>query len=202
MKSFREFLTESRENVLVAFDVDDTLFHTFATVKVVKDGKEIHALSNQEFNTYKLKDGESYDFSEFKDAKKFKETSKVIDKMMSTAIAILRNVLNKPGSEMIILTARSDFDDKEHFLQTFRDHGLDIDKIYVERAGNLGTGSSASNKVHILKKYLDTRKFNKVQLFDDAMSNLNAMLNMKNDYPDVVFKAYLALHDGSIKHIR
>lgn len=202
MKTFKQFILERRGNVLVAFDVDDTLFHTFASVKVVKNGKETHALNNKEFNTYKLKDGESYDFAEFKDAKLFKETSRVIDKMMSKAIAILQNVVNKPGSKMIILTARSDFDDKEHFLQTFRDHGLDIDNIYVERAGNLGTGSSAQNKVQIIKKYLDSNQFNRVQLFDDAMSNLNAMLDMKKDYPEVVFRAYLALHDGSIKHIR
>lgn len=202
MKTFKQFLNEAEGNSLTCFDIDDTLFHTTATIKIVKNEKIIKTLSNQEFNVYKLKSKESYDFGEFKDAKKFREESKVIDRMMSKAKAILKNVINKPGSLMILLTARSDFDCKHTFLQTFRDHGLDIDKVYVERAGNIGLGSSAANKVVIIKKYLDQYKFARVRLFDDAMSNLTALLKMKHEYPHVSFEAYLASQDGTIKTIK
>ena len=63
-------------------DVDETLFHTFAKifVKDEKTGRIIAKLSNQEFNTYKKKPGEVFDFHEFRDAKMFKKTSIPIPK--------------------------------------------------------------------------------------------------------------------------
>ena len=53
---------------LTIFDIDDTLFETTALVYVVKDGVVIDKLTNQEYNVYDLKDGESFDFVEFRDA--------------------------------------------------------------------------------------------------------------------------------------
>ena len=138
MKTFTEYLTEKAEGAgLTIFDIDDTLMHTTAKITVKLHGKVVRELTNQEYNTYQLKKGEEFDFGQFRDAKKFKEESKPIEKMFAKAKAILRNVVNKPGSQMIILTARNDFDDKKTFLDTFRQYGLDIDKIRVERAGKL-----------------------------------------------------------------
>ena len=92
--------------------------------------------------------------------------------------------------------------DKDLFLDTFRAQGIDIDNIYVERAGNLGTGPAADNKVVIFKKYLDTGEYKRIRLFDDAMSNLRAFLNLRKEYKDVSFEAFLARHNGSIKTVR
>ena len=55
-------LLEGKNLGLTIFDIDDTLFRTTAQIKVVKDGKFIRSLNNQEFNTYQLKTGESFDF--------------------------------------------------------------------------------------------------------------------------------------------
>lgn len=207
MRNFAEFLTEAKfDNTegagLTIFDIDDTLFHTNAKIAVIKDAKVVKELSNQEFNTYKLKKGESFNYSQFRDAEKFNKESKVIPRMMAKLKTILKNVSNKPDSRVIIITARSDFDNKELFLDTFRKHGVDIDKVYIERAGNLGSNPSAENKVKIIRKYLKRGNFNRVRLFDDAMSNLTAMLAMKKEFPDVTFSAYLANHNGSIKTIK
>ena len=202
MKTFKEYLIEAEGGGLTIFDIDDTLFHTFAMIKVIKDGKTVGSLTNQEFNVNKLADGEEYDFGEFRDAKRFRETSKPVERMFAKAKAILKNVLNKPGSDMIIITARSDFDNKHTFLQAFKDQGFPIEQVHVERAGNLGSGPSAPNKVKIIKRYLEKGKYTRVRLFDDAMSNLKAMLDMKKDYPNVSFEAYLANQDGSIKTIK
>lgn len=190
MKTFKDYLSEAEGGGLTAFDIDETLFHTFSLIHVVKDGKVIRKLNNQEFNTYTLTDGESFDFREFRDAKKFRETSKPIERMFAKAKAILANIKRSSTSKMILLTARGDFDDKKIFLQTFRDHGLDIDSIYVERGGNL-PGSPAQNKVKILQQHLNSNKYARVRLFDDAKSNLSAFLEMKKDYPTVDFQAYL-----------
>lgn len=192
MLKFKDYLEErtSEGFGLTAFDIDETLFHTFSLIYVMKDGKVIQKLNNQEFNTYKLKDGESFDFREFRDAKKFNETSKPIERMFAKAKAILANALRKGGSKVILLTARADFDDKHTFLDTFHKHGLDIDKIYVERGGNL-KGSPAQNKVDILQRYIDTGNFKRVRLFDDAISNLKAVLAMKEKNPQIDFETYI-----------
>jgi len=197
-KRFKEFIGSG---TLTIFDIDETLFHTKAMIKVMKDGKKIRELDNQQFNTYKLKDGEEFDFGEFRSAKIFRETSTPVVRMIEKAKAIFRNIRN-PHSRIIICTARADFDDKNMFLQTFRDHGLPVDSMHVERAGNFGLGSSAENKKVVFRKYLNTKNYTKTRLFDDAMSNLRAFLDLQSEYPGVKFEAYFVEHDGSIKRVK
>lgn len=187
---------------LTIFDIDDTLFHTTAKIAVKKDGKVVRELTNQEFNTYQLKKGEEFDYRQFRDAKKFKEESKPIAKMFAKAKAILKNVVNKPGSQMIILTARNDFDDKETFLDTFRQYGFDIDKVRVERAGKLSKLSPAHAKYVIIYNYLKQDKFTHVRLFDDSVANLKEFLRLKKDFKNVSFEAYFAKPDGSIQRFQ
>jgi hypothetical protein len=204
MLGFRDYLLEETETgSLSIFDIDDTLFHTTAQIAVVKDGKVEKKLTNQEFNNYKLGAGESFDFSEFRDAHKFYTESKPIGRMLDKAKAILANSQNNPQSKVIILTARANFDDKEKFLATFRKHGFDIDKVYVERAGELeGNEIPAVKKAIIVSKYLNTKQFGKVRLFDDSMSNLKEFLKLKTKFTEVKFEAYFALPNGSIKTIK
>jgi hypothetical protein len=73
--------------------------------------------------------------------------------------------------------------------------------VYVERAGNLGLGSSAKNKRFIFHKYLRSGKYERVRFFDDAMSNLIMFKALQKKYPDVDFYAYHVSHDGSIKKV-
>lgn len=183
---------------LTVFDIDETLFHTKAKILVVKDGKVVKELDNREFNTYTLEPGESFDFRQFRDAKFFNATSVPIEKMWQKAKSTLDKVGRRPGSKVIIVTARSDFDDRETFLDTFRKHGLDIDKIHVHRAGNLNLPSGEAKKI-IIGQYLETGEFNMVRLFDDAEVNLKSFLSLKQDYPNIKFKAYMVLEDGSVR---
>jgi hypothetical protein len=202
MKSFRSFIIEAKEGIgLTVFDIDDTLFHTFAMIKIMKDGREVGELTNQEFNTYKLKDGETFDFGQFKNAENFRKTSKPITKMIAKANAIIANA-NKAGSKVIIMTARADFDDKETFLKTFKDHGMDISNVYVERAGNLGAkNSSAKNKKFLFHKYLRGGKYARVRFFDDAISNITMFKSLEKQYPDISFEAYHVQPDGSVRKV-
>ena len=197
-KRFKEFIGSG---TLTIFDIDETLFHTKAKVGVVKDGKTIKLLDNQEFNTYKLSPGEEFDFKEFRSAEVFRKTSSPIVKMVQKAKAIVKAKSN-PHSKAIIVTARADFDDKEMFLQTFRDHGLPIDSMHVERSGNLGISSPAEAKKVVFRKYLNTKNYIKTRLYDDAMSNLKAFLELQTEYPDVEFEAWFVNSDGSIKRVR
>lgn len=201
MLNFKTYLEEAQGKGLTIFDIDETMFITKAKVHVVKNGKVIKKLDNQEFNTYKKKAGEEYDFGEFKNAEIFNRTSTPIAKMINKVKAILKNA-TKSGSKVIIVTARPDFDNKKVFLDTFKKQGIDIDKIYVERAGNLGGGPAADNKKVIFKKYLDQKIYKRIRLFDDAMSNLKMFINLQKEYPNVSFEAFLAKHNGSVKKIK
>lgn len=201
MKKVSRFKKFVGSGTLTIFDIDETLFHTKAKVAVVKNGKVVRMLDNQEFNTYKRKAGEEYDFREFKSAEVFRKTSTPVVKMIEKAKAIVKAKKN-PHSRAIICTARADFDNKKMFLQTFRDHGLPIDDMHVERAGNLGIDSSAEAKKVIFRKYLNTQNYIKSRLYDDAMSNLKAFLELSDEYPNVQFEAWFVNHDGSVKRIR
>lgn len=201
MKRFSQYITEARGGgTLNVFDIDDTLFRTTAKVGIKKNGKHVKYLNSGEFNTYTLKDGESFDFGQFKDAKHFKASAKPIDKMFNKAKAIVAN--QKEQSKSILLTARADMDDRETFLQTFRDHGFPIDKVHVERAGNLikfkADIKPSLSKLVILRRYIKSGLYKKIRVYDDADKNLKAILSLKNLHPEIEFEAWLVHEDGSV----
>jgi predicted secreted acid phosphatase len=193
-------MINSKKIGLTIFDIDETLFHTKAKVQVVKEGKVIRTLDNQQYNSYQLKQGESFDYGQFRSAKIFKETSTPIAKVIKRAKRIIHFATRK-GSKVIIVTARQDMDDKILFKQTFKDHGIDIGRVYVERAGNVGKEKVSENKVVIFKKYLDTKRYARIRLFDDDKNNLNAFLSLKNEYPNVDSSGYQVFKSGNIKKL-
>lgn len=186
---------------LTIFDIDETLFHTTAKVQVKKGGKIVHDLTNIEYNSYKLKKGETFDYGQFKSAKLFNQTSTPVGKMVAKAKAIIKNATKK-GSKVIVVTARGDMDDKNLFVATFESHGIDMSNVYIERAGNIGLDDSARNKEVVFRKYLDTGKYKRIRLFDDAMENLLALTSLKEEYPDVTFEAYRVNKNGSITTVK
>lgn len=193
----------NKDGSLTIFDIDDTLFHTTAKIGVVSNGKVIKTLSNQEFNKYNAASGETFDFAEFQDAKKFFQESKPIAMMLDKAKIILKNSEKNINSKVIIITARTNFDNKEVFLSTFRKHGFAIDKVRVERAGRIeGDFIPAFKKVIIIRSYLNTRKYSKVRLFDDSMSNLKEFLKLGREFPSIKFEAFYANPSGSVKTIK
>ena len=172
-------------------DIDETTFHTFAEVKVLKDGKVVRILDNQQFNEDKLAEGESYDFGDFKNAEHFLDTSKPILPIIRRLKNILHLITTKSkGSRIVFLTARSDFDNKDLFLNTFRKYGVDIDsdRMFVERSGNLPTGTVAEKKKEIVTKYLSSGKFRRVRLLDDNRENLREFLSIKKDLPEEIIE--------------
>jgi len=192
-----------KDGGLTIFDIDDTLFNTTAKVAVVKNGRVARQLTSQQFNSYQLNLGEKFDFSQFADSDKFFRESTPISKMFNKAKAIVRNVQNKPNSRVVIITARNNFQDKNKFLATFRKYGFDIDKVRIERAGRIeGEMIPAFKKAIIIRNYLNTKEFSRVRLFDDSMSNLREFLKLKKEFPNVLFEAFFANPDGSVRTIK
>jgi hypothetical protein len=201
MKKFNEFLTERTDKGLTIFDIDDTLFVSKARVIVVNTNTgKTKALTPMEFNSYKLRKHEEYDYGEFRSAKLFYQTATPIGRMVDKAKAIIKNATAR-GSKVIIVTARANMDDKKLFIKTFEAHGIPMKDVYVERAGNM-SGSSAENKKVIFRKYLKTGEYSRIRLFDDHKENLKALLDLKKEFPSVDMQAYLANLKGSVKRIK
>lgn len=204
-------------------DIDETLFRTFAKVHVVKDGATIKKLNNQEYNEYKLQEGESYDYQEFKDGKLFLETSIPIRQ----TIELIKNIIekikkNKKKSKIIFLTARQDFLDKDNFLEAFRKEGFDIDDknlMYIERAGNDRTGSIEEKKQKVIMKYLEEGDYTLCQIMDDYENNIAILKeisknisrkiinkiveinNIEENENIITFEGYKVSNDGTISKV-
>lgn len=167
-------------------DIDETVFHTFAKIAVVLDGKVVRELDNQQFNTYVLTKGETFDFSQFRDARLFATTSVPIMPVVQRLRQIIEHIKRfHEDSHLIFLTARADFDDKQQFLDTFRKIGIDVDfpNVYVERSGNKTEGTVAERKKAIVLKYLATGLYRRVRLIDDDPSNLRKFLSIQDCIP-------------------
>ena len=184
---------------LHVFDVDDTLFHTTAKVRVMKGDKVVQSLSNSEYNTHELPDGHHYDYTEFRSAEKFDTESKPNERMLSK-MRRLHSKVKERGGRVIINTARADFDDKDRFLDAFRKQNVDIDNIHVYRAGNMkGEGTVAEKKTSIIRDQLKNGDYSHVSLHDDSEQNLNHFLALQNEFPNVKFTAHHVKPDGKSK---
>lgn len=175
-------------------DIDETLFKTFAKIKVIKNGAIVRELTNQQFNTYQLKAGEEYDYGEFRDAQFFRKTSIPIEKTFRRIKKMINRIMadEQIKSKIILLTARADFNDKEEFLAAFRDQDVPIDNtdvIYIERAGNIKTGTVSQIKKNIVLKYLKTGLYRRCRMIDDDITNIKTFKKLGENIPDDVINA-------------
>ena len=197
----KSYLKKHKNEVrtLNVWDIDDTLGKTSARVSVMKNDKVVKVLNPGEFNSYKLGDGESFDFAQFRSGKIFRDTFKPISTVLDRAKDIVMN--QSENSQSIILTARADFDDHKEFLQAFRDHGFPIDHVYVERSGNLSKLNPKSkahiNKGVILKRYMSSGKYDRVRMWDDHEANLDMLFKVGKQFPNVEVVGYL-VKDGKV----
>jgi hypothetical protein len=183
--------SEIQPKKLVVFDIDDTLVYTQTKVHVIKDNQVVNSLNSHDFTHYKLKPGESFDFGDFSNAKEFFDNSKPNIPMMNQ----LKRDINT-GNKVVMVTARSDFDDKELFLDTFRKFGVDIDKVHVYRAGNSKQGSTEERKKQIINSLLNKDDYTKAIMYDDAKPNLHTFIELKKDHPKTRFYAWHVSLDG------
>ncbi|UCD37970.1 MAG: hypothetical protein JSW54_00335 [Fidelibacterota bacterium] len=187
------------------FDIDETIFHTSAHVIVMKGDQEVRRLDNQQYNTYKLKPGEYFDYREFRDADLFADTSKIIRPTLAKIKAMARNAFSK-GSTLALLTARSRFEDMATFKQEFRKYGIPIEQMDINFAGDITNeaGSVAEAKKRIVMDYLSYGEYERARLVDDNMENLRAFLSIKHEagVGGVTFEATHIKPDGTSREIK
>lgn len=189
---FNNYITEFSRNSygsgITFVDIDQTLFYTFAKVLVKKNDRVVHSLDNQEFNSYKLKDGEKYDFHQFRDASFFRKTSIPIPKTFNRIKKMISQIKTMDyGSKIIFLTARGSFDNMEEFKKTFKENGITIDGeiVDVEMTGDeYKKGDNVEDiKKRVMMRYISTGKYRRVRLIDDYKPNLKALKNIENNLP-------------------
>ena len=184
---------EFQPNKLVIFDIDDTLVHTQTTVQVIdKDGQVTKELNSHEFTHYKLQPGEKFDFENFRNAQEFFNNSKPIIPMMNR----LKHDI-ATGNQVVMVTARADFDDRELFLDTFRKYGIDMNKVHVYRAGNMPNKIQTEEKKKIIiRNLLNKGNYTKAIMYDDAVPNLESFVELKDEYPQTKFYAWHVSLEG------
>lgn len=191
MKNLIESENRLVGNSISFIDIDETTFHTYAKVKVMKDNRLVRTLDNQQFNTYTLKDGEYYDFDEFKDSEVFNKTSEPIEPIIIKIQRMIDSIKrNGKFDKVIFLTARSDFNDKDLFLKTFRNNGIDVDikNVYIERSGNLKhIDNVADRKRFTILKYLQSGDYTAVRMIDDDIHNLKTFMELGKEINDGKF---------------
>ena len=171
-KEFTVNGTKSKRILL--FDVDDTLIHTTAKIGVLKNGKLIKKLHNSEFNEYKLKSGESFDFSEFDDPNLLNKEE--FTKYWKT---LKREYLK--GTHIGILTARGNCD---MIFDFFKNKGFEIKRSLVFAVGDprLGLVGSVAQKKSVVISNLVQLGYNTLVFFDDSETNLNFAKSLENKF--------------------
>jgi predicted secreted acid phosphatase len=175
--------------ILTFVDIDETLFKTIAKISVVKGNKTVRRLSNTEYNTYTLKDGESFDYSEFRCSDTFKKSEPI-----QNMIDIVKELRSK-GREVIIISARGDLDCKDSVLNYMIEHGIDVghykdNKIHIIRCGNK-PGKPAQRKQDIISNILRKRpEIKEIELYDDSIENLEYVSKI-----DIKSTMYHVTHD-------
>jgi 8-oxo-dGTP pyrophosphatase MutT (NUDIX family) len=95
------------------------------------------------------------------------------------------------GNKVIMVTARADFDDRDVFLNTFKKYGVDMDRVHVYRAGNIGLKvPTEEKKKMIIRRVMGQDHYDKVIMYDDAEPNLQAFMSLAPEYPWSRFYAW------------
>lgn len=152
---------------ITVFDLDGTLLDSGAQV-IVTDGHVSRHLTQTEYDSYKLKPGERYDYSEF------------------CSMAILNNSTILPcwsrlvaaysaGRHVCILTARSDH---RMVWEFFNEHGLDIKRALIFTINSPDCpfrGRTVADRKAEAIKHLTELGYRAFTIYDDSLSNLEAM---------------------------
>lgn len=164
----------TQSDKILIFDVDDTLIHTTANIWVMKNGKHIKTLTNNEFNDYKPKPGEQFDYREFEDP--IILSKERFTKYWST----LKREYQK-GTHISILTARSDCD---MIRQFFLNNGIDIKKqlVFAISDPKLDLHGTVQQRKAVIIKYLYELGYKTMVFFDDNEGNLKTAKSLESIY--------------------
>lgn len=147
------------------FDFDDTLATTTAKILVWGRGSSeygdaiVRELTPAEFSSYELKNGEEFDFSQFRDDKFIQEAN-------PTWLMSLAEEVDGEGHDIYILTARED--DSADAIAEFLS-GFDVYPKMIHCVG--GTKDSIPKRKHDILMML-INNYDKTYFYDDCSVNI------------------------------
>ena len=154
------------------FDFDDCLVTTAAKTHVLVNGKRIKSLTPAEYNTYRPKENETFDTSDFSDPRL------ILDAKPYKMWPLLKKIAsqNKMGItdiDIYILTARSDASQKPiHTLLKRNDIDIPIERIICVGNDDGERVDTAGEKKKVLEALVSMFK-GEVYFFDDSEDNIN-----------------------------
>lgn len=171
--------------VLHAFDLDDTLFwyedEEAAKVDVVDtDGNVVDRLSPSRYNGYVMPEGCRYSYEEFMDPDLFLRTARPIHRMLDRL-----NRLVAAGKDVVIVTARHNFRDKDRLLDGLGRWIHDVSKVHLHRSGRdkLPGDSTADAKRKTFVRILTEGRYDEVHFWDDDERNLERVRSIEEELP-------------------
>ena len=190
-KYLTEFSRSQYGKGITFCDIDETMFKTFAKILVMKNGKVVRELTNSEYNSDVLGDGEDYDFGQFRDADFFRKTSIPIPQTFKRIKKMISQIQKMDsGSKIVFLTARGSFYDMKTFKQTFRENGITIDgqTVDVIMSGDAWKPGQTIDdiKKRFMMNYVSTGEYRRVRLIDDHKPNLKALKDIEKKLPKSV----------------
>ena len=138
------------------FDFDDTLARTSCMVKVLFNGEVVKQLTPAEYNTYKLANGESFDYSDF-------ET--IINPVALETLELAKQVYTENHS-VYILTARGS-KVKNAIADFLNCNGIHAKEIYC-----VGDKKSAIEIEKRIVLVAIMENYDKVFFYDDHAGNI------------------------------
>jgi len=159
---------------IILFDVDDTLIETTAKIGIKKGSRIVDKIDNKEFNDYRLKPGEEFDFQEFNDPN-------ILYKEKFTPYWETLKREYRKGTHIGILTARSI---GESIRKFFLNNGIDIKPELVFAVGDpkypfQGTVQERKAKTIELLYKIGYKEF---VFFDDNEGNLEEAKRLEHKF--------------------
>lgn len=158
---------------ILLFDIDDTLIHSDAKINIMKDGEVIKEITPAEYNYYRLKEGESFDYSDFRS----------YDTLVKSIMLPFWNTLKKEyrkGTHIGLLTAREDADMFKKFCLA---KGIDIkDELIFATGDNYYSGSVEERKTQAIERLYKVG-YRTFIFFDDSETNLQKVKEMEKKLP-------------------
>ena len=175
MIKLKDILLKEESKKLRVFDFDDTIAVSKSRVKVTHANGQVTMMTPGEYAVYDKKDGDLFDYGEFK---------KIIEPKEIKAITkILRNFYKAGGGrKLTILTARAVSEPIKKFMKT-----IGIDNIEVVALGD----SDPQKKADWIEARVK-EGYNDIFFADDSEKNIRAVSQLKTKYPSVRWNVRLA----------
>jgi len=169
------------ERKLRVFDFDDTLASSNSRIHVtLASGKKV-TMTPAEYASYfpKRKEGDKFDYSEFKEL--------IEPKVIPQVVKVMKNMIKAAGERYVmILTARSgSYKPIKNFMKTL---GLNVKII------TLGSGDP-QDKRDWIGRQIEKNKFDDVEFFDDSRKNIKAVEMLRDKHPNVKLRTHHVRYD-------